>query len=347
MIHSPIHSNGTTMYNDIAVSDLDYICFGGEPGAAPFLEAAGRLAAGIDLAAPARRSAAACAAAAERIARLGLDDILPELDARDEALPLLFEVARLFGHANPAAGWRGMAGAPARLLDPDRALAHVALPDGAGRFVLWLPDARAQCARALYWFDPVRMQLRGPVPASAAELPARQQGLSGMPCAAALILPARAALRDCAVQPLAPGAWELFCRAQRALLSGLICGACRRLRDEAYGYARLRQSGGKPIIQLQAVALRLANLALGEQALSLYAAAAARPAGQADAVTAIDSLNVAYVNQCAFDIARDAVQVAAGHGYVEGLPFKRLFEQVHTLASVLASYAHPCTRTGD
>jgi hypothetical protein len=34
-------------------------------------------------------------------------------------------------------------------------------------------------------------------------------------------------------------------------------------------------------------------------------------------------------------IARDAVQVAAAHGYVEGLNFKRLFSQSRTLASML------------
>jgi hypothetical protein len=330
----------------MAVDDLDYISFGSEPEVLPFLDAARRLAASIDLAAPAQRLPAAFGEAAGQIASLGLDDILPELDATSEALPLLFELALVFGHANPAAGWRGMAGVPARLLGLASRRFDVALPDGAGRFVLWLPDRTAREPRELYLYDPLRGELRGPLAPSAAIVPAGHQGLPGMPGGAALVLPDGAALRDCAARPLAPGAWELFCDAQRALLSGLICGACRRLRDEAYGYARLRQSGGKPIVQLQAVALRLADLALGEQALSLYAAAAARPTRPADGVTAVGTLDVAYVNQCAFDIARDAVQVAAAHGYVEGLPFRRLFEQVHALASVLASHAHPCTRPG-
>ena len=331
---------GATMMASTIAHDLEHVDFDAVPGIADYLEPARRLAVTLDLRALAPAREAATAAAAASIAGLGLAELIAELDFEGEALPLLFAIAETFGHAHPAAGWRGLAPIPVALLGLTSS-AGVAVPVGAGRWVLWLAhddDNAGPCP--LYWIDSVQLRLRGPVPRGGAALPGTwQHGLLGMPTATLAVLPDSTTLRDSAATPLAPGAWQAYGAAQRALLSGLLCGACRRLREEAFAYAQSRRSGGKPIIQLQAVALRLANIALAEQNLALYAAALAGPVHQRDPVSAIASLDVAYVTESALAIARDAVQVAAAHGYVEGLPFKRLFEQVHTLASVLSSHA--------
>lgn len=321
------------MMADLMARDLDYVDFGPDADVAPYLATAQRLAATLDVR-DGRETALADAAA--RIAGLGVAELLAELDFAAEACPLLFTLAELFGHAHPAAGWRGLASVPDSLLGLRNAQAQAALPDGAGRLVFWLAHREAGAAPpALYWIDRAHGCLRGPVAD-----PGRgwQHGLLGMPGAALAVLPAGAAQPDSPGVALGPGASAAWLMAQVVLLSGLLCGACRRLREEAYAYAQVRRSGGKPIVQLQAVALRLANIALAEQNLALYAAAAAKPVHQRDPVSNIDALNVAYVTESAREIARDAMQVAAAHGYVAGLPFKRLFEQVHTLASVLASH---------
>jgi len=117
-----------------------------------------------------------------------------------------------------------------------------------------------------------------------------------------------------------------------ALLGGLLCGVSERLVEEAHAYARMRCSGGKPIDQYQAVALRLAELDMNLEALLLSAAVPFEPMLADEAMEASEP---ALLADLAFAIARDAVQVAAAHGYVEGLPFKRLFSQSRTLASML------------
>jgi hypothetical protein len=117
-----------------------------------------------------------------------------------------------------------------------------------------------------------------------------------------------------------------------ALLGGLLCGVSERLAEEAHAYARARESAGKPIDQYQAVALRLADIDMNLDALLLSASVAYEPMLAEEAMHASEP---ALLADLAFAIARDAVQVAAGHGYVEGLPFKRLFSQSRSLASML------------
>jgi hypothetical protein len=117
-----------------------------------------------------------------------------------------------------------------------------------------------------------------------------------------------------------------------ALLAGLLCGVSERLAEEAHAYARARHSGGKPIDQHQAVALRLADIDMSLEALLLSAAVIFEPMLADEAMEASEP---ALLADLAAAIARDAVQVAAAHGYVDGLNFKRLFSQSRTLASML------------
>jgi alkylation response protein AidB-like acyl-CoA dehydrogenase len=131
--------------------------------------------------------------------------------------------------------------------------------------------------------------------------------------------------------------WRAYCEAHVALLLGLLDGACERLTHEAYAYAKERRSAGKPISQLQAVALRLADIALNRAALALYLSAAVEQTDASGSPAGLSGLSVPHVADLAFRISRDAVQIAAAHGYVEGLPFKRLFEQVGTLVGVLTT----------
>jgi alkylation response protein AidB-like acyl-CoA dehydrogenase len=125
-------------------------------------------------------------------------------------------------------------------------------------------------------------------------------------------------------------------RGELALVAGLIAGVTRRLVDESYAYAKMRQSEGRAIVQHQAVALRLADLAIHQQALALYLTGCAERCEVCQLAGDLATASEWQVAELAFRIARDAVQIAAGHGYVEGLPFRRLFEQVRTLSSAFA-----------
>lgn len=134
---------------------------------------------------------------------------------------------------------------------------------------------------------------------------------------------------------LSQGASAERVRAEAALLLGLTTGACRAAVAAAYGYARTRESGGKPIAQYQAVALRLAELAMADRAITLLARhVAANP----DRSALTDACR--YVAATATRMARDAVQVAAGHGFVRGLPFADLFTGITALAARLALTAN-------
>lgn len=332
------------MSNAVILKDLDYIDFGGDPTLEPFLDVAAKLAVGMDIQDPAQHGAQAVAGAAQRIRALGLDEVMDQLDLDSEVLPLIFQLAETLGYANIEAAWRGLEAIPAQLLGLPASVERIAVPqDAPGRWTLWLPYDDGKAGHSVSWFDPASGTLRGPVtlrqqsPALACRY---QEGLLGMPGSGVMTLstPEQPAGADIPEHHLSATAWGAYCDAQRALVAGLIAGACRRLTREAYTYAKLRNSGGKPICQHQAVAVRLADIALSQQALALYAGAAVCRSHRRDSVTQVDRMNVGYIGNTAFQIARDAVQIAAAHGYVEGLPFKRLFEQTRTLISVLASY---------
>lgn len=131
------------------------------------------------------------------------------------------------------------------------------------------------------------------------------------------------------------GAPARSARAEAVLLLGLTTGACRAAVAAAYGYARARESGGKPIAQYQAVALRLAELAMADRAISLLAR---HVAADPDRSALTDACR--YVAATAIRMARDAVQVAAGHGFVRGLPFADLFTGIAALAARLTLAAN-------
>ncbi|MCP3102890.1 acyl-CoA dehydrogenase family protein [Myxococcus sp. K15C18031901] len=308
---------------DSSPSPVDFRC---APVVEPFLGAARPIASAIrDIGG---------AEAVSHIQQLELASVLPELERRADAPVLLFHLAELLGHANLAAAWQGLSGIPARAAELPASVDLAALPDATGtRWTAWLPVVDAARPPSLALAGP-----RGWAPLPAQGLThSRVSGLLGFARGEVLTWSTEPSVtpEELGVQSLAPESWSALVRAQLALLSGLLVGATRRLVDEAYAYAKTRQSAGKSINQHQAVALRLADLALHQEALSLYLTARVeecRPPGMRGGP---ESLSAGYVVELAFRIARDAVQTAAGHGYVEGLPFRRLFEQVRTLTVML------------
>lgn len=318
--------------NPLTAGDLDYFAFSPDADFEPLIAAAQVVAQDLDAS-----SNMNIRIAAGLVRQLGLAELMLELQARGQAVSLLFLMANTLGYANAPAAWAGLSDAPTRLLSNELSGTTIAWPrtgHQAQAHSVWLPmHAEAEGSITLIWPDMTFRSVVGPAPLPAGS---KASELLGMPDGVIYAFSA-GVLTDLGVQHKRQieANWLHCLNAQAALLLGLVDGVCRRLVVEAYVYAKQRQSGGKPIAQHQAVALRLADLVLDQQALSLYAQAAVDEGAFVDCCSGPFQSNKSHIADLSFRIGRDAVQVAAAHGYVEGLPFKRLFEQLRTLTSAL------------
>jgi butyryl-CoA dehydrogenase len=105
-------------------------------------------------------------------------------------------------------------------------------------------------------------------------------------------------------------------------------GMARAGYEIALGYAHERHAFGRPIIQHQAVAFRLAEMATRIEAarqLVLHAAAL-RSAGRSCLVEA--SMAKLFASEMAERVCSDAIQTLGGNGYIEGYGVERIFRAV-------------------
>ena len=105
-------------------------------------------------------------------------------------------------------------------------------------------------------------------------------------------------------------------------------GMARAAYVAAVTYAKERESFGQKLIEHQAVAFRLADMATqlaAARCLVLDAAArrdAGEPALQAAAMAKL------FASEMAEKVASDAIQIHGGYGYVEGFPVERIYRDV-------------------
>ncbi len=105
-------------------------------------------------------------------------------------------------------------------------------------------------------------------------------------------------------------------------------GMARAAYEIALAYARQRTSFGKPIIQHQAVAFRLAEMATGIEAarqLVLHAATL-RSAGQPCLAEA--AMAKLFATETAERVCSDAIQTLGGNGYMQEYGVERIFRAV-------------------
>jgi butyryl-CoA dehydrogenase len=102
-------------------------------------------------------------------------------------------------------------------------------------------------------------------------------------------------------------------------------GIARAALEDAMAYARDRRAFGKPIVEHQAVAFKLADMATEIDAARLLALRAARlkdtkqPYGKEAAMAKL------YASDVANRAAREAIQIYGGNGYVTEFPVERHF----------------------
>jgi len=105
-------------------------------------------------------------------------------------------------------------------------------------------------------------------------------------------------------------------------------GMARAAHEAALAYARERIAFGKPIIEHQAVAFRLADMATQIEAarqLVLHAASL-RDAGKPCLKEA--SMAKLFASEMAEKVCSDAIQIHGGYGYVSDFPVERIYRDV-------------------
>ncbi len=105
-------------------------------------------------------------------------------------------------------------------------------------------------------------------------------------------------------------------------------GMAKAAYESALAYAKTRTSFGKPIIEHQAVAFRLADMATQIEAARqlVYHAAALRDAQQPCLQAA--SMAKLFASEMAERVCSDAIQIHGGYGYLNEFPVERIYRDV-------------------
>ncbi|WPP01528.1 acyl-CoA dehydrogenase [Pseudomonas sp. HR96] len=105
-------------------------------------------------------------------------------------------------------------------------------------------------------------------------------------------------------------------------------GMARAAFEVARDYARERHSFGKALIEHQAVAFRLADMAtqIAVARQMVWHAAALRDAGQAALTEA--SMAKLFASEMAEKVCSDALQTLGGYGYLNDFPLERIYRDV-------------------
>jgi len=105
-------------------------------------------------------------------------------------------------------------------------------------------------------------------------------------------------------------------------------GMARAAYECALAYARERESFGKPLIEHQAVAFRLADMATRLEAARLMVHNAARLRDAGEPCLKQASMAKLFASEAAEKICSDAIQVLGGYGYLKDFPLERIARDV-------------------
>lgn len=105
-------------------------------------------------------------------------------------------------------------------------------------------------------------------------------------------------------------------------------GMARSAYEAALAYARQRKTFGRPIIEHQAVAFRLADMATSLQAAELMVLHAARLRDDGLACLKEASMAKLFASEAAEQICSSAIQIHGGYGYLNDFPVERIYRDV-------------------
>ena len=105
-------------------------------------------------------------------------------------------------------------------------------------------------------------------------------------------------------------------------------GMARSAYEAALSYAREREAMGKPILEHQAVAFRLADMATELHAAELMVLEAARLKDQGVPCLKEAAMAKLYASEMAERVCSAALQVHGGYGYLRDYPVERIYRDV-------------------
>ncbi|MGE0574240.1 MAG: acyl-CoA dehydrogenase family protein [Reyranella sp.] len=105
-------------------------------------------------------------------------------------------------------------------------------------------------------------------------------------------------------------------------------GMARAAYEAALVYAKERRTFGKPIIEHQAVAFRLADMATSLQAAELMVLHAARLRDAGTACLKEASMAKLHASEMAERVCSDSIQIHGGYGYLNDFPVERIYRDV-------------------
>jgi butyryl-CoA dehydrogenase len=105
-------------------------------------------------------------------------------------------------------------------------------------------------------------------------------------------------------------------------------GMARAAFEVALDYAKEREAFGKPIVEHQAVAFRLADMATEIEAARLMVLRAARLRDGGEPCLKEASMAKLFASEMAERVCSSAIQILGGYGYVADFPVERIFRDV-------------------
>ena len=105
-------------------------------------------------------------------------------------------------------------------------------------------------------------------------------------------------------------------------------GMARAAYESALTYAKERETFGKPIIEHQAVAFRLADMATQLEAAHLLVINAARLRDTGKPCLKEACMAKLFASEMAEKVCSDAIQVLGGYGYLKDFPVERFYRDV-------------------
>lgn len=105
-------------------------------------------------------------------------------------------------------------------------------------------------------------------------------------------------------------------------------GMARAAYEAALVYAQERMSFGKPIIEHQAVAFRLADMATRIEAARLLVLNAARLRDAGEPCLKEACMGKLFASEMAEQVCSDAIQTLGGYGYLNDFPVERIYRDV-------------------
>lgn len=120
--------------------------------------------------------------------------------------------------------------------------------------------------------------------------------------------------------------------ASRVAVAALAVGLARAAFDHAREYAKERHAFGMAIARKQAIAFKLADMAIEIDAMRLVCWEAAWKIDRGESATREAALAKHYASQSALNIADNALQVLGGHGYIRDHPVELYLRNARGLA---------------